>query len=352
MDINQAKDIVINAGKELVARGLIQRTWGNASQRIDDRYMVITPSGKDYLGLTRDDIVLVDMESLDFEGNVKPSSEKGVHATVYKNKEHINFVIHTHQLNASVVSACGVDGIHVDEKYDKLKTKVICSGYGLPGTKKLSRNIERTLPECVGNGIIMKHHGALCFGADYAEAFDTANQLESACKEYLENRYLMLSQEKTFNEFKQSRYILKKYGNNPDDIIDGKINFKSEKSIVNESLAAVTVSCLGKTLRPYVDDFAQIVGVKMQVVDGSAADIEKALKKANAVFVKGRGAICTGATSDDAKTVSMIVEKNCKAFISASLHGIPKPISLVDSTLMRAVYTVKYSKKRYKRNEN
>ena len=135
MNINEAKDIVIKAGRELVAQGLIARTWGNVSQRVNENTMAITPSGRDYLSLKREDIVLVNIETLEYEYDVKPSSEKGVHAACYKNKD-VNFVIHTHQECASVISSCGVSSIDVDEGYTYLDKKVLCSPYGLPSTKK------------------------------------------------------------------------------------------------------------------------------------------------------------------------------------------------------------------------
>ncbi|MBR6512201.1 MAG: class II aldolase/adducin family protein, partial [Clostridia bacterium] len=43
--INEAKALVIDAGKELLESGLIARTWGNVSARISDTQFVITPSG-------------------------------------------------------------------------------------------------------------------------------------------------------------------------------------------------------------------------------------------------------------------------------------------------------------------
>ena len=93
MDLMQAKLDVIRAGKLLCERGLIQRTWGNVSCRIDENTFVITPSGRDYQSLTPDDIVLVKIEDLSYEGDVKPSSEKGVHAACYKLRSNVNFVI-------------------------------------------------------------------------------------------------------------------------------------------------------------------------------------------------------------------------------------------------------------------
>ena len=37
-------------------------------------------------------------------GEIKPSSERGVHALVYRQRPEANFVIHTHQTQASAVS--------------------------------------------------------------------------------------------------------------------------------------------------------------------------------------------------------------------------------------------------------
>ena len=48
MDILEAKELVIRAGKELLQAGIIVRTWGNISCRISDTQFVITPSGLAY----------------------------------------------------------------------------------------------------------------------------------------------------------------------------------------------------------------------------------------------------------------------------------------------------------------
>ena len=66
MDILQAKKEVIAAGLRLVEKGLIARTWGNVSCRVDENSFVITPSGKPYEGLTPDDIVEVKIDTLSY----------------------------------------------------------------------------------------------------------------------------------------------------------------------------------------------------------------------------------------------------------------------------------------------
>ena len=345
MDINKAKDIVINAGKELVARGLIARTWGNVSQRVDEKTMVITPSGKDYLSLSREDIVAVNIDNLEYTGDVKPSSEKGIHASCYKEKD-VNFVIHTHQEYASVVSACNVDYIDVDERYPLLDKRVICAPYGLPSTKKLCKGITSVLPKTNGSCIIMKNHGALCFGEDFEETFDAANQLEAACTRYLENKYLEIAEVEEYSDKSLTQLIMSKYRVHIESFKPKVLNAElTDNMIINTSLEAVALSYLKKPLQPMVDDFAQIVSLKMDSVDNNQKSIHKALKTADAVFVKGCGAVCVGA---DAEAVSMIVEKNSKVFLGASLHGKVKPINSFESRLMRTVFKMKYSKQKAK----
>ena len=76
MDILEAKRIVVEAGKQLVATGLIARTWGNVSCKVSDTQFVITPSGRAYESLTEDDIVLVNMEDLHMTATSSPQVKR------------------------------------------------------------------------------------------------------------------------------------------------------------------------------------------------------------------------------------------------------------------------------------
>ena len=172
-EINEAKALVVQAGKELVESGLIARTWGNVSARISDTQFVITPSGRAYETLTPDEIVVVNIADCEYEGDIKPSSEKGVHADAYRLRPDVDFVIHTHQVNASALSPTGRELTDLLDKASKvLGPKVPVADYGMPSTDKLRKAVAAAVeanPQ--SKAIIMKHHGALCLGADYDEAF-------------------------------------------------------------------------------------------------------------------------------------------------------------------------------------
>ncbi|NLY76904.1 MAG: class II aldolase/adducin family protein [Tissierellia bacterium] len=390
MDIEIAKDQVVKAGKMLIERGLIARTWGNISCRVSDKQFVITPSGKAYDTLRLNDIVLVNIEDLSYPGDVKPSSEKGIHAEAYKHRPDINFVIHTHQVNASIVSTLDLGALPLNEKYSIIGSDIPIAKYALPGTKKLRKNISHELTSTNSKAIIMAKHGALCLGEDLKEAFMVASELEKACEDFLLNycnrlyrkSYRILSELNDLYLEKNSRnmslatevnaYDSERIGNtiylyskgqvtSKIDLVSGELvsgegvpegelhrliyNSRQDiRSIAHTKQEDIlTVSKVGKTVYPLLDDFAQIIGPSMSTAK-TDGDIVKALKKNNGVFLKDNGAFCCGPSREDAYAAELVTIKCCKAWVAASLFGKVKPINKLESVLMRFIYKNKYSK--------
>ena len=164
-------------GKKLVETGLVQGTWGNLSIRLDDTYMLATPSGLDYDRLTPADMVKVNIETLEYEGSLKPTSEKGLHAEVYRQRPDVGAVIHTHSKYCCVFAAAEKDLPIEDAEMQKIfGEQVKLAEYALPGTKKLMTNTVKALGQ--NFGCIMSHHGMAACGADIEVAFDNCVKLE------------------------------------------------------------------------------------------------------------------------------------------------------------------------------
>ena len=175
---------LVECGKALVEKGLVQGTWGNISVRLDEKYMLTTPSGLDYLRLTPEDMVKVSIDNLEYEGDKKPTSEKGLHAAIYKKRGDIGAVIHTHSKYCSVFAAAHKD-MPVIEEYRKIFGDVIpLAGYALPGTKKLMKNTASAVGD--GYGAVMSNHGMITCGKDLDTAFENCARLEDNGKKYLE----------------------------------------------------------------------------------------------------------------------------------------------------------------------
>ena len=58
MDEKLGRGQLVQTGRELLEKGLVARTWGNISCRLDDESFLITPSGLDYMKTTDEDIVI------------------------------------------------------------------------------------------------------------------------------------------------------------------------------------------------------------------------------------------------------------------------------------------------------
>ena len=355
---NEARQLVIEAGHRLLENKLIARTWGNISARIGVDEFVITPSGRGYDTLEPEDLVIVKVSDCSWEGDVKPSSEKGVHAAAYALRDSVNFIIHTHQYYASALAAECRDVSFAP-----------CAGYALPGTKKLVKNVTAKVqahPDI--DTFLMARHGALIVAGDMESAFAKAEELEMLSKRLVDKRVP-----------------------DHDTFIKASIDLEKVKCEIFPCVTVVRdqyiMECCqaGVKVGAYIDDFAQIVGPDMIVVDNDPKTVQRALLGyntgsnargfgglienglgrmsipmtgalhqmggmhpalnsmigRNAVLVRGVGAVCAGKTQDDADAAALIVSKNCAA---ACYVRHEKPLSFVDAMLQRTVYLNSYSK--------
>ena len=188
MELNEIRQKVCDAGRQLLREGLVARTWGNVSMRVNDTQMMITPSGRPYDELTPNDMVLVDIYTLKYEGKIKPSSELKLHCQVYKNRAHIRAVIHTHQMNASIVAAAQMEVEVIDETHQKILggTRIKTAPYALPNTKKITVESERAIEQA--NAALMANHGVVCIGENLENVFEVARTLELACVNFIASK--------------------------------------------------------------------------------------------------------------------------------------------------------------------
>ncbi|MFN8254429.1 MAG: class II aldolase/adducin family protein [Bacteroidales bacterium] len=210
-NIENLKLQIIEAGKRLLQEGLVSRTWGNISIRVDEKFMLITPSGREYEGLTPDDIVIVNYHTSKYEGNVKPSSEKELHCEIYRNRKDVQAIIHTHQMNASTVAAARREVPPVlDDMAQLIGPSIKVANYAISGTSWIARNVVKALKG--RNAALMANHGAVCVGRNLDEAFTVCQVLEKACKAFIEAEFL--GGAKSINKFEaylMHQVYLKKY---------------------------------------------------------------------------------------------------------------------------------------------
>ncbi|MCY6370783.1 class II aldolase/adducin family protein [Clostridium ganghwense] len=179
----EEKRMVIEAGKTMLNSGLTVGTWGNLSVRTaDGKYIVITPSGVDYEKITPEMMSLVDMDGKLVSGK-KPSIEAGLHLGIYKKREDVNAVIHTHSIYTCAVAATRTDVPAVlDEMAQIVGGGIKTAKYGLPGSQELASNCAEALGDRMA--VLLANHGGVCVGKDLKDAFKITNVVEVSLKSY------------------------------------------------------------------------------------------------------------------------------------------------------------------------
>jgi len=109
MQLQQLREEVLEANLELVRRGLVLYTFGNASGVDREQgLVVIKPSGVDYGDLRPEDMVITDLHGAIVEGTLHPSSDLETHTLLYREFPSIGAVVHTHSEFATSFAQAGI----------------------------------------------------------------------------------------------------------------------------------------------------------------------------------------------------------------------------------------------------
>lgn len=109
MLLEQLRAEVLEANLELVKRGLVLYTFGNASGVDREQgLVVIKPSGVDYDELRPEHMVVTDLEGRIVDGDLRPSSDLDTHTLLYREFPTIGAVVHTHSEFATSFAQAGL----------------------------------------------------------------------------------------------------------------------------------------------------------------------------------------------------------------------------------------------------
>jgi len=190
--LKKLKAQVCQANLDLVARGLVLETWGNASAVDRERGLVIIkPSGVPYDGMKPRHMVVVALkDGKVVDGDLKPSSDTATHLVLYRAFPSIGGVVHTHSLYATAwAQAC--------EPLDALGTTQADYWHGdVPVTRQLKpAEIQKDYEANTGHvivetfqkfkydplhhpAVLVASHGPFTWGTDVAAAVHNAAVLE------------------------------------------------------------------------------------------------------------------------------------------------------------------------------
>jgi L-ribulose-5-phosphate 4-epimerase len=349
MNYSEERQLLADTGRILLEKGLVARTWGNLSIRVDDAHFLITPSGRSYENLKPADMALVKMADLSWRGEMKPSSEKELHARIYRARQDTGAIIHTHQPAASSLAAArkGFTSKKIGD--------IPCVPYALPTTKSLARAVEKVVSDFTGSAMLLSNHGTVCMGREINAALQTSLNMEEEAQAHVLNSSGGTLEEMLDSFTKSHRRETSAANRNVSQerfaqlIKSIEVASPGKKIFVASGPYAVAASGCLAVVRPMLDDLAQLVGPTLPSVDLTKKNafrrVRIMLQRRSAVMIPGAGCLCVAENSSDAAAIALVVEKACRVEIESSFLGGGYAISYPESLLMRIIYLAKYRKK-------
>lgn len=177
----QLTEQIIQAGRFLYARGWSPATSSNYSARLSTNQVLLTVSGKHKGQLDKEDILATDLQAHSLEPNKKPSAEALLHTQLYNWQANIQAVLHTHSVNATVLSRIEQSAAIEFTDYELQKAFAGISSHEQPllvpifandqDMPRLAQKVQTWLdnhPDC--QGYLIRGHGLYTWGASMADA--------------------------------------------------------------------------------------------------------------------------------------------------------------------------------------
>ncbi|MFC3394696.1 methylthioribulose 1-phosphate dehydratase [Brenneria rubrifaciens] len=198
MTENQQIPALLAACRWIGQKGWCPATGGNMSVRLDEQRCLITESGKDKGSLQADDLLLVDMATNHVPSGRRPSAETGLHTLLYRTYPRVGAVLHTHSVNATVLSRVEKGAELVLHGYemqkslagqtthlDRVTIPIFDNDQDIPA---LADQVAKQAP--LRYGFLVRGHGLYCWGETVQEARRHLEGLEFLFQCELQRRLL------------------------------------------------------------------------------------------------------------------------------------------------------------------
>ncbi len=189
MNLDALRRDVLKANLELIRRGLVIYTFGNASGISREQgLVVIKPSGVPFDELTPENMVVTDLDGRVVEGKLRPSSDLDTHIVLYQAFPNIGGVVHTHARYATAWAQSGREipcfgTTHADYYHgcvpitDPLSAEEIGGEYEENTGHAIVRRFDGMDPASAP-GVLVRSHGPFTWGKTATKAAQNAVLLE------------------------------------------------------------------------------------------------------------------------------------------------------------------------------
>ncbi len=180
--LEKLKERVWKMNLELPRNNLVAMTSGNVSGRDPEKdLVVIKPSGVPYEEMETEDLVVVDLEGNIVEGDKKPSSDTDSHLYIYRHRQDVRGVVHTHSNYATSFAALGQPlPVCLTAIADEFGGDVPAGPYAPIGGEEIGEAIIENIGS--SRAILLKNHGVFTIGDSPESALKAAVMVEDAAK--------------------------------------------------------------------------------------------------------------------------------------------------------------------------
>lgn len=188
--ILEAMREVYSTAQAMSRSGFVAGTSGNCSAKVPGIDMVvITPTSVEYELMLFEDMCVVNLSGEVVSTRYMPSIEINMHLEIYKARNDIGGIVHTHQPMGTAVGVSG-KGIPLilDEQMAHIMGGIELAGYALPGTRELAGNVVSALGD--RNACLLAHHGVVATGKKVKDALLNAEIVERAATVYIMSKII------------------------------------------------------------------------------------------------------------------------------------------------------------------
>ena len=180
--LEQLKQLVCAMNKQLTRWGLVTWTSGNVSGRdFDTDLVVIKPSGVSFDDLTPDHMPVVDLHGKLVEGDLKTSVDAATHLYIYRHRDDVGGVAHTHSNYATSFAALGQPiPVCLTAMGDEFGGPVPVSEYAKIGGEEIGEQVVKHIGR--SPAILIRNHGVFTIGPDARAALKAAVMVEDIAK--------------------------------------------------------------------------------------------------------------------------------------------------------------------------
>lgn len=185
--LDDLRRLVSDLHGELPRNNLVAWTSGNVSARDrESGLVVIKPSGLRFEELAPDNMVIVDANAEQVEGDLKPSSDTATHCYIYRELPEVGGIVHTHSPYATAWAALGRDiPCILTAMADEFGGVIPCGEFALIGGEEIGREVVRVLregPNPHSPAVIMQNHGVFTVGPTPLAAVKAAVMCEDVAR--------------------------------------------------------------------------------------------------------------------------------------------------------------------------